>query len=271
MATKKPGATFRAAQHEKNKTRNRYADILPYDDTRVRLRDEENDFINANHLTSTVSGVQHWYIACQGPLKQTTNHFWKMVWQEKSKIVVMVAAEVENGMVKCERYWPEKEGEEVLYGEISVTVTRARSNGNYTIRGLKLENHATKEKRSLWHMQYFSWPDHGVPSIPSFFLAFVDEIRAARGRLGINQAVAPWPIIIHCSAGIGRTGVLITIELVLAKADAGLIPDVKATLEELREQRCNLIQTPDQYNFVYCSLVQALENANDNEQQDENV
>ena len=251
MAKKKVGARYLAAQHEKNKMRNRYADILPYDDTRVRVLDDENDYINANHLQSTVGGIQYWYIACQGPLKNTVNHFWKMVWQQGSKLIVMVASETENGVVKCERYWPEDEGKQEHYGDISVTTTKIRANDNYTIRGLKLVHAITQESRVVWHLQYDSWPDHGVPAVPAYFLSFVDEIQVVRAKSRCMQAEAPWPVVVHCSAGIGRTGVLMVMEILLAKSEARMLPDVETTLKELREQRCSLIQTMEQYNFVY--------------------
>lgn len=260
---KKVTATFRAANADENRRKNRYKDIHPYDDTRVKLISQENDYINANHLSMSAVNRTYWFVACQGPLPHTCGDFWQMTWEQGSRMVVMVAAETENGMVKCEKYWPEVEGEEgsLTFGDFKVTLTRTAANEAYAIRGVRLRNLKTNEKRTVWQLQYTSWPDHGVPLNCTAFLAFVDEVRSVRTRLMGDADQPLWPTVIHCSAGIGRTGVLVMIELCLAKLERGLKPNLKEMLAELREQRPSLIQTADQYRFCYQALIQALSNS----------
>ncbi|MAS41851.1 MAG: hypothetical protein CML43_01685 [Rhodobacteraceae bacterium] len=258
---KKQDASFRAAKADANQRKNRYRDILPYDDTRVRLNSEKEDYINANHLSMNAAGRNLWYIAAQGPLKHTIKDFWQMVWEQGSKMIVMVAAEVEKGVVKCERYWPSEEGDNgsVTYGMFKITLTKSAANDAYAIRGLRVKNMDSGEKRTIWHLQYTTWPDHGVPRSPGAFLAFIDEVNSVRTRLMGSDAAQPaWPTVTHCSAGIGRTGVLVLVETALAKIAAGETPDLGALLVELREQRPSLVQTPAQYKFCFTALKEAL-------------
>lgn len=257
---KKVTATFQAANADENRRKNRYKDIHPYDDTRVKLISEDNDYINANHLSMNASDKTFWFIAAQGPLPHTCGDFWQMAWEQGSRMIVMVAAETENGMVKCEKYWPEAEGDAgaLTFGDFKVKLTRSAKNDAYAIRGIQLRNLKTNEKRTIWQLQYTSWPDHGVPNDCMAFLAFVDEVRSVRTRLMGEVQQPLWPTMVHCSAGIGRTGVLVMIELCLAKLEKGLLPDLKEMLIELREQRPSLIQTMDQYRFCYQALSQAL-------------
>jgi Notch-like protein len=258
---KKQNASFRAAKADVNQRKNRYRDILPYDDTRVRLNSEKEDYINANHLSMNAAGRNLWYIAAQGPLKHTIKDFWQMVWEQGSKMIVMVAAEVEKGVVKCERYWPSEEGENgsVTYGSFKITLTKQAANDAYAIRGLRVKSMDSGEKRTIWHLQYTTWPDHGVPRSPGAFLAFIDEVNSVRTRLTGNDAAQPaWPTVTHCSAGIGRTGVLVLVETALAKIAAGETPDLGSLLVELREQRPSLVQTAAQYKFCFTALKEAL-------------
>jgi protein tyrosine phosphatase len=253
--------TFRVCELPDNKGRNRYRDIRTYDDTRVRLMSEDNDYINANHITTSVGGKQFWYIATQGPLPVTTADFWQMTWEQQSQIIVMVTNDVESGRVKCERYWPDKEGAEKKFGSYAVKLQMVRSNDAYTMRRFMVKHTSTKESRVICQLQYTTWPDHGVPTDESYILAFVDELRSVRAKLMDSTSTASWPIVVHCSAGIGRTGVLMAIEIALAKIECGEIVDLKAILAELREQRYGLIQTPAQYSFVYSSVLQAVKNS----------
>ena len=142
----KPGKTFRVCELPENKLRNRYRDIRAYDDTRVRLLDSDNDYINANHVVTSVAGRQFWYIASQGPTPATCSDYWQMVWEQQSLIVLMVTNDVEGGRVKCEKYWPDQ-GEDKVYGDLTISSTKQRSNDTYTIRGLKVRHNVTGEVR----------------------------------------------------------------------------------------------------------------------------
>jgi protein tyrosine phosphatase len=255
------GKTFRVCDLPENTKKNRYRDIRAYDDTRVRLMKDDNDYINANHVTTSVGGKQFWYVGTQGPLPATSSDFWQMVWEQQSLIIVMVTNDVEGGRVKCDKYWPDGQGKARKLGGLAITLESQRSNDAYTMRKFNLKHTSTKESRTVVQLQYTTWPDHGVPEDESYMLAFIDELRSVRAKLMDDAATAAWPIVVHCSAGIGRTGVTMAIEIGLAKIEAGEMVDLKAILTELREQRYGLIQTPAQYKFVYSSLAQAMKNS----------
>merc|ERR1711935_235485 len=211
----KDGATFRVSEDPVNQKRNRYKDIRAYDDTRVHLMSEENDYINANMVTTSVAGRQFWYVAAQGPTPATTPHFWDMVWEQQSQIIVMVTNDVEAGKVKCDTYWP-TEGVEKQYGNLVVSLTRNQGNSDYTIRGIQIRHLITGETRMCWQLHFTSWPDHGVPK---------------------DEAIA------------------------LAKLEAGELVEMKEIMRDLRNQRYGTIQKDIQYQFVYSTLIKAMENS----------
>lgn len=253
----KESATYRASHDGMNAGKNRYQNVKAYDDTRVRIIGADaagTDYINANHVTATVGGQQLWYIASQGPMRNTFEDFWAMVWQQRAKLIAMVTGLQEGGRIKCDRYWPENEGEEILYGDFGVTIDRRRNCGAYTATCFRVRSVATGEQRAVWHLHYTSWPDFGVPTDQGM-LAFLGEIREVRQALGGMDV----PVVAHCSAGIGRTGVLIMTDVALAKLEAGELPDLELQLEELREQRAGLVQTAEQYRFCYSCLVGAMQ------------
>jgi protein tyrosine phosphatase len=257
------GKTFRVSDDPTNKDRNRYRDIQTYDDTRVFLMDDENDYINANNVVIPVAGRQFWYIAAQGPNPTTIPHFWNMIWEQQSLIIVMLTGCTESGVTKCEQYWPEKQGQTQQYGQRSVTLLKLRMNDSFVLRGLQVTDLETQESRLVWQLHYTAWPDHGVPESESAMLEFVDELRAVRAKyIPPNSPTAPWPIVVHCSAGIGRTGVLMALEIALAKIEAGESVDMTQIISDLREQRFGLIQRPEQYSFVSSCLISALQNSN---------
>jgi tyrosine-protein phosphatase non-receptor type 14/21 len=262
MDRKKPSGSFRSAGLDQNRPKNRYRDILPYDDTRVRLStDADSDYINANHISVEAGRSTLEYIASQGPLTSTTGDFWRMVWEQKARIVCMVASEQEKGKTKCARYWPTKEGDagQETFGIFEVTMKRFAENTAYCIRGLQVRNLETGERRTVWHLQYTSWPDHGVPDDSSLFLAYVDECRTVRERIA-KKLPGTYPTVVHCSAGIGRSGCLIVIEVCLNRVSDGQLPDVHSVLKQCRDQRPAMVQTLDQYKFCYTAILDALKN-----------
>jgi protein tyrosine phosphatase len=256
---RKQNGTFHAAQNELNLHKNRYRDILPYDDTRVCLIGNE-DYINANHISLRVAKQQFWYIATQGPLSTTLSDFWQMVWQNQAHVIAMVSAEFEKGVLKVNAYWPTQEGDEgtMTYGKIQVTLSRSVANDAYVIRGLRVKNTETGETRAIWQLQYVGWPDHGVPDDPRYFLAFLDEIHNIRQRVCAGNT-AVFPTVVHCSAGIGRSGVLILVEIALARVAAGLKPNIGDILNEVREQRPSMVQTIEQYKFCFEAVIAAMQ------------
>jgi protein tyrosine phosphatase len=256
----KAGASYRVSDAPENQSRNRYKDIRAYDDTRVFLMNEDNDYINANMVTTSVAGRQFWYIASQGPTPQTSPHFWDMVWEQQSLIIVMVTGDVEAGKVKCDRYWPDK-GVEKQFGNLAVSLTRKQGNSSYTIRGIQLKHLLTGETRTVWQLHFTAWPDHGVPKDTSVMLAFIDELRSVRAKLMPPGPQAPWPLVVHCSAGIGRTGVVMALEIALAQLEAGELIDMKSIMSDLRDQRAGCIQKDIQFEFAYATLITAMENS----------
>jgi len=247
---KKPGMTLDIAQRPENLPKNRYRDISPYDQTRVKLKALSHDYINANFVNMEIpgSGIVNRYIAAQGPLPETSADFWQMIWDQCSSLVVMLTTNVERGRVKCHQYWPDV-GKTVQYGIFTLScLTENSPSSSFVSRTFSLTNSAVKDDvRQVCQMQYLSWPDHGVPDDCSDFLDFVAQVR-------INRAGVVEPTIVHCSAGIGRTGVLIAMETAMCLIEANQPVNLPDIVRQMRDQRAMLIQTSGQYKFV-CEAV----------------
>ncbi|XP_077432321.1 tyrosine-protein phosphatase non-receptor type 3 [Vanacampus margaritifer] len=239
---RKPGLSLSCARLPKNMDKNRYRDILPYDATRVNLQGQD-DYINASHITMAppVSGECLRYVAAQGPLPQTCSHFWQTVWEQQSHTIIMLTTLTERGRTKCHQYWPHPP-EVKDYGHMRVKCHSEECNLAYVTRQFTLTNTQRGEERAVTHLQYVAWPDHGVPDDPSEFLMFVSSARERRR--------AEEPLVVHCSAGIGRTGVLITMETALTLLDRGLPVFPLDIVKTLRDQRAMMIQTTCQFQFV---------------------
>ncbi|KAH9513348.1 Tyrosine-protein phosphatase non-receptor type 4 [Bulinus truncatus] len=242
---KKPGLTLNAARLEVNINKNRYRDISPYDQTRVVLKSgTAGDYINANYVNMEIpgSGIVNRYIAAQGPLPNTCNDFWQMVWEQHSSLVVMLTTKVERGRVKCHQYWPQLYETED-FGALQITCVKEEETHSFAFREFSLTHVETSEERHIRHMQYIAWPDHGVPDDPSDFLNFV--VRVRQNRDGMVE-----PTVVHCSAGIGRTGVLITMETAMCLIESAQPVNPLLIVRQMRDQRAMLIQTSSQYKFV---------------------
>lgn len=244
---KKPGMTMNAARLDDNIAKNRYRDISPYDQTRVILKEQNTsggDYINANYVNMEIpgSGIVNRYIAAQGPLPKTCTDFWQMVWEQHSSLVVMLTTKVEKGRVKCHQYWPEMY-ETMDYGLLQITCVKEEETPSFAFREFNLTHVETSEERHISHMQYIAWPDHNVPDDPADFLEFVLKVR--QRRMGMVE-----PTIVHCSAGIGRTGVLITMETAMCLIEANQPVYPLSKVRQMRDQRAMLIQTATQYKFV---------------------
>ncbi|XP_061811128.1 tyrosine-protein phosphatase non-receptor type 3 isoform X1 [Nerophis lumbriciformis] len=239
---RKHGLSLNCAHLPENVEKNRYRDILPYDATRVTLQGRE-DYINASHITLVppVSGVCLRYIAAQGPLPHTCSDFWQTVWEQQSHTIVMLTTLTEKGRTKCHQYWPHPP-EVKDYGHMRVKCHSEECNLAYVTRHFTLTHIKRGEDRAVTHLQYVAWPDHGVPDDPTDFLLFVNSARDRRR--------AEEPLVVHCSAGIGRTGVLITMETALTLLDRGQPVFPLEIVKTLRDQRAMMIQTTCQYQFV---------------------
>ncbi|XP_028969067.1 tyrosine-protein phosphatase non-receptor type 4 [Galendromus occidentalis] len=244
---KKPGMLCEMSKLAKNAALNRYKDISPYDKTRVVLTADSpngNDYINASYVIMKVpsSGIVNRYIATQGPLQNTTLDFWQMVWEQQSTLVVMLTTLIEKARLKCYKYWPNLY-ETQTFGRLQVSCVAEQETSSFAFREFSLINADNNEERHISHMQYLAWPDHGVPDDATDFLEFIAKVRS-------NRDAMVEPTIVHCSAGIGRTGVLILMEtaMCLIEANEPVYP-VEIT-RTMRDQRAMLIQTASQYKFV---------------------
>ncbi|GMT18396.1 hypothetical protein PFISCL1PPCAC_9693, partial [Pristionchus fissidentatus] len=254
---KKSGLTMNDCVKAVNVAKNRYRDVCPYDSTRVLLGPSSStgDYINASYVNMDipVSGIVNRYIACQGPLAHTSVDFWQMVWEQLCTTIVMLTTTVERGRVKCHQYWPRLH-ESSECGQLSLKCIKERETKQCAYREFSVKHKLTGEERRVTQMQYTAWPDHGVPDDPSHFIEFVGEVRRAR-------AGSVDPIVVHCSAGIGRTGVLILMETAACLVEANEPVFPLEIVKTMRDQRAMLIQTSGQYTFVCESILRAF---NDN-------
>ncbi|XP_055785491.1 tyrosine-protein phosphatase non-receptor type 4-like isoform X4 [Salvelinus fontinalis] len=250
---KRPGLTMSCAKLPQNISKNRYRDISPYDATRVILKGEDGDYINANYINMAIaaSSAVNRYIACQGPLPATCSDFWRMTWEQGSNMVVMLTTQVERGRVKCHQYWPNS-GAIATHGDFQVSCVTEEGKSAFLVREITLTHLQSEESRPLTQIQYMAWPDHGVPDDYTDFLDFVSLVR--RKREGKEE-----PVIVHCSAGIGRTGVLITMETAMCLIECNQPVYPLDIVRTMRDQRAMMIQTPSQYRFVCEAILKVYE------------
>ncbi|KAG7472097.1 hypothetical protein MATL_G00104960 [Megalops atlanticus] len=240
----------KAAEKQGNVKKNRYKDIVPFDHTRVKLSlstsDSDTDYINANFIKGVFK--QRAYIATQGPLPHTVLDFWRMIWEYKVEIIVMVCREFEMGRKKCERYWPERKEEPFVCNPFTVQCESVESRGDYLTRVLKVT--FRNSSRILKQLHYVNWPDHGVPdSIPPI-LELIQEMRSYQEHDDI-------PICIHCSAGCGRTGALCVIDYTWKMMRNQMITEnfsIFELVQDMRTQRPSVVQTKEQYELVYRTI-----------------
>ncbi|KAL2763699.1 receptor-type tyrosine-protein phosphatase T isoform 2 precursor [Daubentonia madagascariensis] len=242
-------ASWDTAKEDENRNKNRYGNIISYDHSRVRLLvldgDPHSDYINANYIDG-YHRPRH-YIATQGPMQETVKDFWRMIWQENSASIVMVTNLVEVGRVKCVRYWPD---DTEVYGDIKVTLIETEPLAEYVIRTFTVQKKGYHEIRELRLFHFTSWPDHGVPCYATGLLGFIRQVKF------LNPPEAG-PIVVHCSAGAGRTGCFIAIDTMLDMAENEGVVDIFNCVRELRAQRVNLVQTEEQYVFVHDAILEA--------------
>ncbi|XP_027875938.1 receptor-type tyrosine-protein phosphatase S isoform X11 [Xiphophorus couchianus] len=243
--------TWEHSNLEVNKPKNRYANVIAYDHTRVVLAPTDgilgSDYINANFIDGYRK--QNAYIATQGPLAETFGDFWKMVWEQRTASVVMMTRLEEKSRIKCDQYWPSRGTE--TYGMTQVTLLDTMELATFCVRTFSLHKSGSSERREVRQFQFTTWPDHGVPEYPTPFLNFLRRVKAC------NPPDAG-PIIVHCSAGVGRTGCFIVIDAMLERIRHERTVDIYGHVTLMRSQRNYMVQTEDQYSFIHESLLEAV-------------
>ncbi|XP_030003003.1 protein tyrosine phosphatase receptor type Db isoform X9 [Sphaeramia orbicularis] len=243
--------TWENSNLEVNKPKNRYANVIAYDHSRVILSSIEgvpgSDYINANYIDGYRR--QNAYIATQGSLPETFGDFWRMVWEQHTANIIMMTKLEEKSRVKCDQYWPTRGTE--TYGLIQVTLLDTVELATYSVRTFALYKSGSNEKREVRHFQFTAWPDHGVPEHPTPFLAFLRRVKAC------NPPDAG-PMVVHCSAGVGRTGCFIVIDAMTERIKHEKTIDIYGHVTLMRSQRNYMVQTEDQYIFIHDALLEAV-------------
>ncbi|XP_015419696.1 PREDICTED: receptor-type tyrosine-protein phosphatase delta isoform X22 [Myotis davidii] len=243
--------TWEHSNLEVNKPKNRYANVIAYDHSRVLLSAIEgipgSDYVNANYIDGYRK--QNAYIATQGSLPETFGDFWRMIWEQRSATVVMMTKLEERSRVKCDQYWPSRGTE--THGLVQVTLLDTVELATYCVRTFALYKNGSSEKREVRQFQFTAWPDHGVPEHPTPFLAFLRRVKTC------NPPDAG-PMVVHCSAGVGRTGCFIVIDAMLERIKHEKTADIYGHVTLMRAQRNYMVQTEDQYIFIHDALLEAV-------------
>uniref|UniRef100_UPI003AAF47AE receptor-type tyrosine-protein phosphatase H-like n=1 Tax=Centroberyx gerrardi TaxID=166262 RepID=UPI003AAF47AE len=247
--------TRKTAEIPDNRAKNRFTNVLPYDWSRVKLtsanHSENSDYINANYMPGYNSNRQ--YIAAQGPLPSTVNDFWRMIWEQSVKGVVMVTNCTEGRRAKCEQYWP-LDYTPCLYGELLVTIQSEQREPDWTLREFGVKNRQTSEERTVKHFHFTAWPDHGVPEGTEALIRFRGLVRQHIENEGDGA-----PTVVHCSAGVGRTGTIIALDVLLQQLEAERAVGIAGFVQKIRQSRPLMVQTESQYVFLHQCIMNSLQ------------
>ncbi|XP_015255525.1 PREDICTED: receptor-type tyrosine-protein phosphatase H-like, partial [Cyprinodon variegatus] len=246
--------TCKAAVLPENKEKNSF-NILPYDWCRVKLNtstpNETSDYINASYIPGYSSKRE--YIATQGPLPSTVRDFWRMVWEQRVKCIVMVTNCIEGGRTKCERYWPERT-KWLHYGDVFVTGVSELKQPKWTQREFRLKHRSSSVETTVKHFHFTVWPDRGVPQSTEALIRFRGII-----RWHIEKDRSEGPTVVHCSDGVGRTGTFIALDVLLQQVVREQAVNIKAFLHKMREHRPHMVQTESQYVFLHQCILDSLQ------------
>ncbi|KAK3515464.1 hypothetical protein QTP70_022951 [Hemibagrus guttatus] len=245
----------RVATLPENMGKNRFTNVLAYDSSRVKLvanPGSDSDYINANYIHGYGKKKKQ-YIAAQGPLPSTVNDFWKMVWEQKSSAIVMLTNCTEGGKNKCEHYWP-MDYMPCLYGNLLVTIQSEQKESCWTRREFVLRNESTSEEQAVTHFHFTAWPDHGVP---------IRTVELIQFRWIVRKHIETFPFsgptVVHCSAGVGRTGTLIALDMLLQQMDKEEVVNIAYCVHSMRLSRPLMVQTQSQYVFLHQCIMESLQ------------
>ncbi|KAH8379118.1 hypothetical protein KR009_003130 [Drosophila setifemur] len=248
------------SERQQNRGLNRYRDVNPYDHSRIVLKRGSVDYINANLVKLESAGRQ--YILTQGPLEDTVAHFWLMIQEQKSSAILMLNKLMEKKQIKCHLYWPNEMGAakalKLPAVKLTVELVRCETYQNFVRRWFKLTDLETQQSREVMQFHYTTWPDFGIPSSPDAFLKFLQQVRDS-GCLSRDVG----PAVVHCSAGIGRSGTFCLVDCCLVLIDQFGECNVSKVLGELRSCRMGLIQTADQLDFSYQAIIEGINKLHD--------
>uniref|UniRef100_A0A8C9R638 Phosphatidylinositol phosphatase PTPRQ-like n=1 Tax=Scleropages formosus TaxID=113540 RepID=A0A8C9R638_SCLFO len=234
-----------------NKSKNRFTNIKPYNNNRVKLLSEPgvpgSDYINASFVSGYLCPNE--FIATQGPLPSTVADFWRMIWETRTRIIVMLTKCFESGRIRCHQYWPEDDKPISVFGDIIITKLTEDVLPDWTVRVLKVERY--NDYMLVNHFNFTSWPDHGVPQCSTGLIQFVKAVRTNRGH---NSTT----VVVHCSAGVGRTGVFIALDRLIQHANDHDFVDLHGLVAELRAERMCMVQNLAQYMFLHQSMMELL-------------
>lgn len=264
IRSESPTGSFHVSKAKYNLPKNRYLDVLCYDHSRVVLSslegDPSYDYINANYVDGYKQ--KNAYITTQGCLTRTIGDFWRMVWEQKCLVIVMLTRIMERNRLKCEQYWPLEVDTQETYDHFVVHNTCVNHTSDYRVSTLILQNSKTGEERIVQHMQFLRWPDYGVPNKAESFLQFLLKVQNFQAE-AVHNMEDSWqghplgpPIVVHCSAGIGRTGTFITTDINIRRFEDVSTVELYETVRKIRSQRAFSIQVPDQYVFCHLALIE---------------
>ncbi|XP_043985913.1 receptor-type tyrosine-protein phosphatase V-like isoform X2 [Gambusia affinis] len=240
----------RAGSLEANREKNRYPCVLPYDHCRVRLsvqnQNPNSDYINANFVPG--GGTERDFICTQGPMSNTLADFWRMVWEQNVRIILMLTALREKNTVMCEKYWSLEEGT-VYHGLFQITTVARKQGPDYFVTTINLRQRDLPNDRIITHYYYPSWPDQRIPN-PFSLCVFTEHVRQH-----LEALPCLGPAVVHCSAGIGRSGTFVTLLWLMQLSMRGIPPDIKGAVRDLRLHRMSMVQTLDQYIFIHHCLL----------------
>jgi len=258
-----PDGTFDHARMPENSCKNRYTDVLCYDHSRVTLsrddNDADSDYINANYVDGYKQ--KNAFISCQGPLPRTFTDMWQMVWEERVCVIVMTTRTVERGRTKCGQYWPLTPATTMDCGHYKISCDTLVNYSDFILTELTLTDTRLNESRSVSHFAFSSWPDYGTPESALSMLQFLQCVRERQTEM--VERLENWeghplgpPIVVHCSAGIGRTGTFCTLDIAIRKFEDTEKVDIKRTVDCIRAMRAFSIQMPDQYVFCHLAFLE---------------